>query len=129
MGSDTASQAKGASPGPSYEVLTQQIAYLMSAVTMQTNQNLSKSKECDGSKSSNGNGRYSYTKFQKSKRDKEDMKCWGCGVVAHSWRECSTPRQGNDLPFRPTNQTWNRNDGQNVNANRGRKHNPPIISQ
>ena len=67
MGADTASQAKGASSEPLYEMLTQQIAYLISAVTMQTNQNVNKSEECNGSKSSNGNGKYSYTKSQKPK--------------------------------------------------------------
>ena len=71
VGLDTASRAKGASSEPSYEALTQQIAYLMPAVTNQSNQNLGKSKECDDSKSSNGNGKYSYTKFQKPKRDKK----------------------------------------------------------
>ena len=25
----------------------------------------------------------------------------GCGGSGHSWRECSTPRQGNNLPLRP----------------------------
>ena len=39
MGTDTALQVKVASSDPSYEALTQQIAYLMSAVTNQTNQN------------------------------------------------------------------------------------------
>ena len=116
VASDSASQVKGPSSEPSDEVLTQQIAYLMSAVTTQTNWNLSKSKECGGSKSSNGNGKYLYAKFQKPKRDKKDMKCWGCGGSGHSWRECSTPRQRNNLPFRPSNQTQNRNDGQNVNG-------------
>ena len=28
------------------------------------------------------------------------MTCWGCGGAGHSWRECATPRQGNNLPFR-----------------------------
>ena len=88
----------------------------MSAVTNQTNYNSSKSKECDSSKSSSGNGKYLHTKFQKPKRDKKDMKCWGCGGSEHSWKECSTPRQGNNLPFRPNNQTQNRNDGQNLNG-------------
>ena len=74
MGMDTASQAKGASSEPSYEALTQQIAYLMSTVTNQTNQNLSKSNGHSGSKSSSGNGKYSYSKFQEPKRDKKDMK-------------------------------------------------------
>ena len=83
VGSDTALQVKGASSEPSYKALTQQIAYLMSTVTDQTNQNLSKSKEWDGSKCSNGNGTYSYNKFQKPKRDKKDMRCWGCGGSGH----------------------------------------------
>ena len=87
----------------------------MSAVTNQTNQNLSKSNGHNDSKPSNGNGRYSYTKYQKPKWDRKDMKCWGCGASGHSWRECSTPRQGNNLPFRPNNQTQNRNDGNNLN--------------
>ena len=50
------------------------------------------------------------------KRDGKDMKCWGCGGRGHSWRECSTPRQGNTLPFKPTNQNQNQNTGQNLNG-------------
>ena len=80
---------------------------------------MSKSKECNGSKSSNGNGKCLYAKFQKPKRDKKDMKCWGCGGTGHSWKECSTHTQGNNLPFRPNNQTWNRNGGQNLNGSEG----------
>ena len=112
VGTDTALQVKVASSEPSYEALTQQIAYLMSAITNQTNQNSSKNNGCNGSKSSNGNGKYSSSKFQKPKRDRKDMKCWGCGGSGHSWRECSTPRQGNNLPFKPTNQVQNQNNGQ-----------------
>ena len=63
VGTDTALQVKMASSDPSYEVLTQQIAYVMSAVTNQTNQNLSKNNRHNGSKSSNGNGKYSSIKF------------------------------------------------------------------
>ena len=44
-------QVKVASSDPLYEALTQQIAYLMSAIT---NQNSSKHNECNGSKTSNG---------------------------------------------------------------------------
>ena len=40
VGTDTDSQVKGASSEPSYEAITQQIAYLTSTVTNQTNQNL-----------------------------------------------------------------------------------------
>ena len=60
----TDSQAKVASSDPPYEALTQQIAYLMSAIT---NQNLSKNNECNGSKQSNGNGKFSNIKFQRQK--------------------------------------------------------------
>ena len=100
------SQVKVASSDLPYEALTRQIAYLMSTIT---NQNASKDNDCIGSKQSNGNGKFSNTnsstKFQRSKRDRRDMKCWGCGGTGHSWRECSTPRQGNNLPFKLTNQS------------------------
>ena len=115
VGIDTALQVKVTSSDPSYKALTQQIAYLMSAITNQTNQNPSKNSGCNGSKSSNGNGKYSSTKFQRPKRDRKDMKYWGCGGSGHSWRECSTPRQGNNLPFKPTNQNQNQNKDQNLN--------------
>ena len=107
---DTASQVKVASSDLSYEALTQQIAYLMSVVTNQTNWNLSKDNECNGSKSSNGNDKYSSTKFQRPKRDRKNMKCWGCGGPGHSWRECYIPRQGNNLPFKLNNQNQNQNN-------------------
>ena len=42
VGTDTDSQVKGASSEPSYEVITQQIVYLMSAVTNQNNPSLNK---------------------------------------------------------------------------------------
>ena len=119
VGMNTASQLKRASSEPSYETLTQQIAYLMPVVTNQTNQNLSKSSEHNGSKSSIGNGKYSSTKFQRPKRDRNDMKCWGCGGAGHSWKECSTPRQGNNLPFKPSDHNQNQNDGQNLNSQQG----------
>ena len=105
----TNSQAKVASSDPPYEALTQQITYLMSAIN---NQNSSKNNECNGSKPSNGNSKFSSTKFQRPKRDRRDMKCWGCGGTGHSWRECTTPRQSNNLPFKPTNQNQNQNTGQ-----------------
>ena len=49
VGTDTNLQVKGASSEPSYEALTQQIAYLMSAFTNQTPQNLNKNSESMGS--------------------------------------------------------------------------------
>ena len=63
----------------------------------------------NGSKQSNGNGNFSTTKLQRPKMDRKDMKC---RATRHSWRECSTPRQGNNHPFKPTNQ--NQNTGQNL---------------
>ena len=42
VGTDTDSQVKGASSEPSYEMITQQIVYLMSAVTNQNNPNMNK---------------------------------------------------------------------------------------
>ena len=98
---------------PPYEALTQQIAYLMS---VSTNQILTKNNECNGSKQSNGNGKFSTTKFQRPKRDRKDMKCWGGGGTRHSWKECFTPRQGNNLPFKPTNPNQSQNNGQKLNS-------------
>ena len=116
VGTTLPSQVKVASPDPLYKTLTQQIAYLMSAVT---NQNLSKHSGCNGSKSNNGNGKYSSIKFQKPKRDGKDMKCWGCWGTGHSWSKWSTPRQGNNVPFKPTNQNQNQNNGQNLHGQWG----------
>ena len=115
VGTNTDSQVKGASSEPSFEVITQQIAYLMSAITNSTNQDLNKKGGCNGLKP-NGNGKYPSTTFQRPKRDKKNMNCWGCGGSGHSWRECSTPKQGNNLSFRSSNQMQNRNDGQNLNG-------------
>ena len=51
-------QAKVTSSNPPYEAITQQIDYLMSAIT---DQNSSKNNKCNGSKQSNGNGKFSNT--------------------------------------------------------------------
>ena len=112
VGTETAFQAKVASSDPS---LGQHISYLMSAITNQTDQNLSKNNGGNDSKSSNGNGKYSSTKFQRPKRDRKDMKCWGCGGSGHSCREYYTPRQGNHLPYKPMNSNQNQNNDQNLN--------------
>ena len=56
VGADTDSQVKGVSSEPSYEAIMQQIVYLMSAVTNQTNSNLNKNGGCAGFKS-NRNGK------------------------------------------------------------------------
>ena len=60
----TGLQSRVASSDPPYEVITQQITYLMSAIT---NQNPNKNHKYNGSKQSNGNGRFFNTKFQKTK--------------------------------------------------------------
>ena len=80
----TNSQAKVASSDPPYEALTKQIADLMSVIT---NQNSSKNNEYNGSKPSNGNGKFLSTRFQRPKRNRKDMKCLECEGTRHSWRE------------------------------------------
>ena len=100
VGADTDSQARGASSEPSYEAITQQIAYSKSAVTNQTNLDLNKNGGCMGFKS-NANGKYPSSMFQRPKKDKKNMTCWGCVGSGDSSRECSTPRQGNGLLFKP----------------------------
>ena len=128
VGIDTALQVKVMSFDPSYEALTQQIASLMSAITNQTNQNLSKNSGCNGSKSSNGNGKYSSPKFQRPKRDRKDMmKCWGCGGSGHCWRVFHI-QAGELSPFKTTNQNQNQNNDQNLNDQWGRKCDSPILS-
>ena len=42
------------------------------------------------------------------------MLCWGCGGTRQGWRECSTLRQGNNLPIKPANRNLNGNGGGNT---------------
>ena len=93
VGADTDSAEGKASSKPSYEAITQQIAYLMSAVANLTNPNPTKTSGHTGFKP-NGNGKYPSNTFQRPKHDRKNMICWGCRGTGHSWRECSTPRQG-----------------------------------
>ena len=118
VGADTDSPAKGASSEPSYEVIAQQIAYLMSAVANQTSLNPNKNGGCMGFKS-NGNGKYPSTTFQRPKKDKRNMICWGCGGSGHSWKECFTPRQGNNLLFKPNPPSLNQGSRPNLNGQQG----------
>ena len=104
------------------------MAYLMSAVANQTSPNLNKNGGCVGFKF-NGNGKYPSTMFQRPKRDKKIVTCWGCGGSGHSWRECSTLRQGNTLPFRPNTPSPNQGNRPNLSGQQGRYHKPPILSQ
>ena len=114
VGADTDLAEKSASSEPSYETITQQIVYLMSAIANQTNLNLTKTSGCLGFKP-NGNGKYSSNTFQRPKCDRKNMTCRGCGGTRHSWKECSTPRQGNTLPFKPN--LPNSNPGSRPNSN------------
>ena len=107
-----------ASSQPSYEAITQQIAYLMSAIANQTNPNPTKTSVCLGFKP-NGNGKYSSNTFQRPKHDRKNMTCWGCGGTGHSWRECSTPREGNTLPFRANLSNSNTGNQPNLNGQQG----------
>ena len=117
---DTDSVEKKASSEPSYEVITQQIAYLISAVANQTNLNPTKTHGCAGFKPT-GNGNYPSNTFQRPKCDRKNVTCWGCGRTGHSWRECSTPRQGNNLPFRPNLSISNPGNRPNLNDQQGEK--------
>ena len=42
------------------------------------------------------------------------MTCWECGATGHGRRECSTPRQGNNLPFKLANRNLNGQQGGNT---------------
>ena len=64
VGADTDLAETKASSEPSYEAITQQIAYLMSAVANQTNPNPTKTSGCPGVKP-NGKGKYSSNTFQR----------------------------------------------------------------
>ena len=96
-------QPKATSSESSYEAIIQQIAYLMSTIT---NQNASNNGQ-NGSRCNNGNGKFPNTKTPRSKKDQKDMLCWRSGGIGHGWRECSTPRQGNSLPFKLANRNLN----------------------
>ena len=88
------SKSKGASSDSSYEAITQQIAYPMSAITNQNTNNNSLGHN-------NGNGKISNTRTQRPKQDRKDRICWSCGSIGHRWRECATPRQSDYVPFKP----------------------------
>ena len=70
VGADSDSMETKASSEPSYEVIMQQIAYLMSTVANQTNPNQTKTSGCPGFKP-NGNGKYSSSTFQRPKHDRK----------------------------------------------------------
>ena len=78
VGADTDSLEKKANSKPWYEVITQQIAYLMSAVANQTNPNLTKTGGCTEFKP-NGNGKYPSNTFHRPKCVRKKMTCGGVG--------------------------------------------------
>ena len=114
-GTNTDLAESKASSEPSYKAITQQIAYLMSAVAKHVMPEPTKASGHLGFKSNETN-KYSSNASQRLKCDQKNMTCWGCGGTGHSWRECSTPRQGNTLPFRPNFLNANPIRRKNLNA-------------
>ena len=96
-------QPKATSSEPPYEAIMQHMVYLMSTIT---NQNVSNNGQ-NGARHNNGNGKFPNTKTQRPKKDRKDMLFGGCRDTGHGWRECLTPRQGNNPPFKLAN--WNLN--------------------
>ena len=72
VGADPDSSEKMASAIPLYEVITQQIAYLMFAVVNQTNPNLTQNSGHTGFKP-NVNGKYHSNTFQRPKHNRKNM--------------------------------------------------------
>ena len=71
-----------------------------------TNQNTNNNGQ-NGVRSNNGNGKFPNTKTKRPEKDQKDILCWGCGGTGHGLRECSMPRQGNNLPVKPANRNLN----------------------
>ena len=68
------SKSKRASSDPFYEVITQQNAYLMSAITNQKTTN-------NSVRHNNWDGKIPKTKTQRPDKDRKDMNCWGVEVL------------------------------------------------
>ena len=79
------SKSKGASSDPSYEAITQQIAYLMSTITNQNESNNSIGH-------SNGNGKIPNIRTQRPKKDRKDRILLGMWWRYWTWVEgmCNT---------------------------------------
>ena len=103
VGADNDSPETKASSEPSYEAITQQIAYLMSAVANQTNLHLTKTSGCPGFKP-NGNGKYSSSTFQRPKHNRKNMTCWGCGEQDIVGESAPLPDKGIIFLLDPTPQ-------------------------
>ena len=85
-----------ASSEPSYEAITQQIAYLMSAVANQVNPEQTKTSGCLGFQP-NGNYKYSSNTFQRPKCDRKNMIYWGCVELDIVGDNAPLPDKG--IPF------------------------------
>ena len=72
VGTNTDLAEAKASPEPSYEAITQQIAYLMSAVANQVKPEVTKPSGCPGLKSNETN-KYSSNTFQRPMHDQKNM--------------------------------------------------------
>ena len=92
VGANTDSLETKASSKPSYEAITQQIAYLMSAIANQTNPNMTKTSGHPGFKP-NRNGKYSNT-FQRPKCDRKNMTSWGCEELDITGGNAPLPGKG-----------------------------------
>ena len=103
VGADTDLSETKASSEPSYEAITQQIAYLMSAVANQTNVNPTKNSGCLRFKP-NGNSKYSSNTFQRPKHDRKNMTCWGCGELDIFGENAPLPDKGIAFLLGPTSQ-------------------------
>ena len=96
VGANTDLSETKAGSEPSYEAITQQIAYLMSAVTNQAKPNMTKSSGHLRFKH-NGTSKYSPNTFQRPKCDKKYMTCWGCGEPNIVGENPLLPEKG--IPF------------------------------
>ena len=121
VGTNTDLAESKASSEPSYKAITQQIPYLMAAIANQVMPDLTKPSGHLGFKSNETN-KYSFNTSMRPKHDRKNITCWGCGGTRHSWRECSTPGQGNTLTFRSNFPNVNPGIRQNLNGQQGDKN-------
>ena len=121
-GTNTDLAKSKASSEPSYKAITQQIAYLMSAVAKQVMPELTKPSGCLGFKSNETN-QYSSNASQRPKCDRKNMTCWGCGGTGHELDEnVPLPDKGISLPFRPNFSNTNPVRRQNLNGQQGEEN-------
>ena len=72
------SKSKGAVLIHLMQVITQQIAYLMTAITNQNTDN-------NSVRHNNGNGKIPNAKTQRPEKYGKDRICWGCGGIGYGW--------------------------------------------